>query len=148
MPNGPYVQAAAFCDRVLEGKDDVLSAIRIVDRWFLSRPSPQQTDAPPPSISATLLVMLKSGDARGSHDIRIRMERPDGIKDDGFTISGLFEGEDRGVNLILPMTIQVEQAGIYWFDIEIDSVVLTRAPIRVVFQTLPAGQETVAPSDA
>jgi len=40
--SGPYVQVAAFCERVLEEKDGVLTAVRIIDRFTQVRPAPSQ----------------------------------------------------------------------------------------------------------
>ena len=43
---GPNVVAAVFCEKVLQEKDGVLSAIRIVDRFTVSVEAPSGA-APP-----------------------------------------------------------------------------------------------------
>jgi hypothetical protein len=134
--SGPYVQVAAFCERVLEEKDGVLTAVRIIDRFTQVRPAPSQSGFIPQPVSAVLLVMLKSGDARGSHELVIEVESPSGIRRPLLSLSVLFEGEDRGVNVIVPLSFHPEEEGLYWFNVQTAYRLLTRMPLRVVFQTL------------
>jgi hypothetical protein len=47
---GPYVIAAAFCERALQERDGVLSLIRIIDKWTtaVTGPAPIVPDRMPP----------------------------------------------------------------------------------------------------
>jgi hypothetical protein len=140
--SGPYVQVACFCERVLHERDGVLSAIRIVDRFFvpLAGDQPAGFSAPPfPGIQAVLLVVLKAGRAEGTHPIHIQLERPDGLRQDVASVDVLFERDDRGVNIALPIGFQPEQQGLHWFDVKIGDVLLTRMSLRVVFQSQQVG---------
>jgi hypothetical protein len=139
---GPHLSAAFFCEKVIEDKEGVLSAIRIVDRIIHSAIGAGTPDAMPPvSVALTLLIGLKSGSARGRHDIGITAEQPSGIRRriaEALTV--LFEGEERGANLILNLQWVAEQEGLYWFNVELDGRTITRVPLRVVYQRQETGQ--------
>lgn len=139
-PDGPYLQAACFCDRVIEDKEGVLSAIRIVDR-IIHRAHGQGMPAEMPKVqvAVTILIMMKSGAARGSNAIRIRAEAPSGMRLPELSLPVLFEGEDRGVSITLPMQMDVDQEGVYWFDVSLNDVLMTRMPLRVVYERLALG---------
>lgn len=143
---GPYVHVACFCERVLQEADGVLSAIRIVDRFFIQMDSNSGAGpAPLPPIPATLLIMLKSGSARGTIELRIESEAPDGLRQSMLTVPVLFEGEDRGHNLVLPLELQPRHAGLHWFDLLLEDRLLTRVPLRVVQRTIRLGSGPNAP---
>jgi hypothetical protein len=48
----------------------------------------------------------------------------------------LFEGEDRGVNLILNLNIVVDQEGVYWFNVLLEDQFVTRIPLRIFYQRI------------
>ena len=48
----------------------------------------------------------------------------------------VFEGEDRGTNLILTLNIVVDQEGVYWFDVLLEDELLTRIPLRILYQRI------------
>lgn len=137
---GPYIQMAAFCDYVLEDKTGALSVIRIIDRFVHQLVGP---DAPPemPVVpyNFTLVIMLKSGRAKGRHEVTIIPEEPSGQKLTPVTQSVLFEGGERGANIILRGTFSFKMEGIYWFDILLGDTLLTRVPLRVIYQRIVTG---------
>lgn len=54
-----------------------------------------------------------------------------------FNIPVLFEGEERGVNIFLNLNFQPkEEEGLYWFDVLLEGTVVTRIPLRVLYQRL------------
>lgn len=141
LGSGPYVAAALFCERVLVEKDEVISAIRVVDR-FTHRVTGGGTprDMPPTTVTLTLLVALRSGDARGRSEVRTEVELPSGLKQPfGMTISVNFDGDERGNNLIFPLQWEVDQEGLYWFTVFVDDRPLTRVPLRVNYERLETG---------
>ena len=134
--SGPHVNAAFLCERVLIEQDSVASAIRIVDRMYFLVDEEGEPVAPHNVL--TLFVNLKSGQARGSYDVAVELERPSGERVPVIKSNVLLEGEERGVNILLPVDFQPEGgAGLYWFDILFDSQPLTRIPLRVVYQSPP-----------
>jgi hypothetical protein len=129
-----------FCERVLEDKDGVLSAIRIVDRIIHHARGPDSPEEmPTASVALTILVMLKAGAARGRNALRLRPEAPSGLRLPEVSFPVLFEGEDRGVNVVLPIQFEVDQEGVYWFDVTLDDALITRMPLRIVYQRIALG---------
>ena len=100
-PNGPYLNAALICEKVIQEKDEVTSIIRIVDRVILTTTasfSPEKI--PPTTLDLYAFLSFKSGSARGRHTIKWVTEAPSGIRSPEQLLPALFEGEDRGVNFI------------------------------------------------
>jgi hypothetical protein len=137
MP-GPYIQVATFCAHALQERDGTLSVIRAIDTVTLSAPA----QAAPPelpeggTLATTLVVALKPDDARGRHPLTIRPEAPSGAYLPAQTFDMTFAGEERGVNLVLNLSIQVVE-GLYWFDVLVNEVLLTRIPLRIIYQRVP-----------
>ncbi len=46
----------------------------------------------------------------------------------------LFEGQDRGVAIVAPMTLVLDEEGLYWFDVTFEEKLVTRIPLRVLYQ--------------
>lgn len=138
--DGPFIQAACFCNMVIEDKTSTLSLFRIIDNFTrtITDPSPPM-DMPPTTFQAKLVLMLKSGKARGRGDIVIRMEEPSGISNDMMSLSVHFEGEDKGQNLIANMNITFNQEGLYWFHVLLDEEKLTSIPFRVKYSRITTG---------
>ena len=133
--HGPYLSAALICEKVLEERDGVKSAIRIIDRVTRTvvGPSPP-AEMEPFTHEITILIRLKSGEARGHFPLRITLVKPSGESPPYLEQTIVFEGEeDRGVDLVVNASIKIEYAGIYWFWIYLEGVVLTRIPFRVVY---------------
>lgn len=86
------------------------------------------------ALNLALFLSFKSGSARGSNTIKMRIESPSGIRLPEQLLPIFFEGEDRGVNLILALNMVVDQEGVYWFDILLEEKLLTRVPLRVIYQ--------------
>lgn len=134
IEHGPYLQVAAFCERVLAESDGVLSLIRIVDRIIQTVSAPEAPESMPSfSYNLTAVIALKAGDARGSLEVRMEMEDPSGIRTKGPTMTTHLEGEDRGQNLVFNMQMNFTSPGLYWFNVYVDNQLLTRMPLRVVY---------------
>ncbi len=135
--SGPYLNAAVICEKVLQEKDETLSVIRMVDRFNVTvnaLGSPERL--PPIPINLTVLISLKSGKARGRSTVKLRIESPSGLKLPDQLLPVLFEGEDRGVNLVLNLSLVIDQEGVYWFDVLLEEQLLTRMPLRTVYQRI------------
>ena len=142
---GPYLSAAFFCERVLTERDGVASAIRIVDRVNRTVIMPDPPDVMEPfDYQLFLFVSFKAGKARGPMPLEIRMEKPSGTSPRPSRQTVNFEGDDeRGVNVIAEMTMRLDVAGLYWFDVQLDGQRVTRIPLRVVY--LPQISQTSVP---
>lgn len=132
---GPYLSAALICEKVLEERDGVKSAIRIIDRVTRTAVDPN----PPDEMEAfdyqiVLLVKLKAGEARGVYPLEVRLIKPSGESPTPLKQNIMFEGEeDGGVDIVGIMKIKFDLAGIYWFEIFFNKTLMTKIPFRVVY---------------
>ncbi len=137
----PWIQVAAFCQTALKETTGSLSIIRIIDRITI----PALMLNTQPTLPITLAVVIKSGFMRGSAKIGIRQNNPSGKTLPPIEASALFEGDDRGIELIINMGLQVTEEGLYWFDIFVNSELFTRVPLRVVSQHIAVPGTPQAP---
>jgi hypothetical protein len=138
---GPYVKAAVFCDRVIEGKDNVLSFIRVIDRLVTVASGPgAPNEMPPSSFQMTAVIMFTSGMARGRHDVRLEREAPNGTRNSIYSASVHLEGENKGHNLILNLAERFDFEGIYWYDVFVENQLMTRMPFQVIYSRQSAGR--------
>jgi hypothetical protein len=146
---GLYLNFAVICERVLREADDVLSFIRIIDQVDVMVVTPPGADVPQElprasSVPLTLAVGLKSADYAGPVAVKLWVEAPTGVRLPEFQTTQQIALADRGVNLIFPMQLPVQDEGTYWFVVEVSGDVLTRVPLRigkqVVQQSIPSSR--------
>ena len=131
ITGGPYLQAALFCERVLQEVDGVLTLVRVVDRWNITGTSESML---PTAIQTNIVLMFKSGMFRGPAQVMVTPISPRGNRLQPVTIPANFEGdEDRGVNIVLPIGFPVQEPGPYWFEVAVAGQVMTNMPLRVVY---------------
>ena len=129
---GPHLLAAVLCERVLTEQDGVNSLIRIVDRITLTGPAPP-LELQPFNHTLWLYMSFKSGSARGVKDLIIRIQKPSGDSPPAQALPVNFEGEDdRGANLIVQLQLEIDVVGVWWFDISLDGVHVTKLPLRII----------------
>jgi hypothetical protein len=132
---GPYLSAALVCEKVLEERNGVKSVIRIIDRVTHQAvgPNPPQ-EMVPFDYEMAMLIRFKSGRARGTYPLEIQLIKPSGESAPPMRRNILFEGEDdRGLDIVVNMKLKFDQIGIYWFNIDLNNVNITRLPFRVVY---------------
>lgn len=136
---GPFLIAAALCEKVLQEQGGVNSLIRIVDRVTQTAVG-QQPPESMPSVKYTLwlYVSFKSGVVRGVKELGVRLQKPSGNSPFSTTFPMNFEGEDdRGINLAAELNIELDEVGLWWFDISLDGDFVTKIPLRVVYLRQP-----------
>lgn len=137
---GPYVQAACFCDMVLRSEGGVLSLIRVIDRLTHTETGPAPPEQMPAvSYPMNLVVMLKSGRARGRRTLRLVPELPSGETLPELTFTVHFEGEEKGQNVIMRPAFAFPLEGLYWFRIYLGDEELTAIPFRVRYNRTALG---------
>jgi|ERR1700693_745384 len=130
----PYVQVAAICQVALQEANNFLSIIRIIDRVPLQGFTPEMQ--PQPLHNFMLAIVLKSGGMRMKCQITVKIETPTAQKATLFESSALFEGEDRGIQIVAPVAYIAKEEGLYWFEISVEEDVLTKIPLRVMYQKI------------
>lgn len=132
--NGPYLQAAFFCERLLEEADGVMSAIRIVDTITQGEEQTPHPEMPP--VNLTLFIAFKAGQARSQYDLKVAMKAPAGRSSthptERHTQTILFDGAGHVGAIIMPVASIADQVGAYWFSVVLDGRLVTRLPLRVV----------------
>ncbi len=123
------------CEQVLQEKDGVMSAIRIIDRVFFGADS--EGTPLDPHYRIKLLVSWRAGETRGRYTARVVMEKPSGEQVPVLQAPVHLEGEERGVNLVIDADFAVDQEGLYWFDVYFEDERVTRIPLRAVYQPQP-----------
>lgn len=141
---GPYLQAAFVCEKVLQERDGVMSAIRIIDthsRVAVGGPVVME----PFDYPMCLLIAFKSGEALGTYQISITPIRPDtNEKLPPMSMNVNFEAPAyRGVGIAAQLAMRFEVPGVWYFDVELEGEGrpkrrVTRIPFRVIYLPQPA----------
>ena len=146
MASGPHLSAAFLCEKILTEKDNVPSFIRIIERFTIPTfpRLPEEVQFPSgfqpliPAIQANLVVMLKAGGlSTGKYSIRIALIKPDATEFPSNTVEVFFNGgDDNGVLVISPINLPNPDEGLYWFDVYFLESLITRVPMRVLYQQM------------
>ncbi|HUB74189.1 MAG TPA: hypothetical protein VL979_09155 [Solirubrobacteraceae bacterium] len=139
---GPFVAAATFCEKVLTEASGAVSLIRVTDtinQAVMGSDAPREMQ--PFMANITLVVMLKSGSAKGQYGLMVRPEAPSGEQMPPFEVTIQLQGDAWGANVVAPMQFPVTMPGVYWFDVlltepttDVPGQFLTRVPLDVVYQ--------------
>ena len=110
---GPYLQVAAFCEQVIQDKSGVLSLINVVDRIMCTASGTEVPDEMPPyDLNWKLVLMLKSGEVKGSRAIKIVPELPSAETKSPMILTVHFEGGNRGANVVSNFQMKMEMPGV------------------------------------
>lgn len=143
---GPFLQAAIFCEKVLQEKDGVLSAIRLVDRFTLSSSAEGVPDLMPAiNIGISILIAFKSGGAKGKWELKVKPVAPSGQELPGFVGPVLFEGEERGASVVIQYGLAAKEEGIYWFDVILNNELITKMPLRIIYEKTQVTSTSIQP---
>jgi hypothetical protein len=135
----PLVNVATACEKVLIEKDNVVSAIRIVDVFnVVPPPIPLPAEV---GLQMTALIVLRAGDFRGEAEISIAIVTPDGQRQNvPEKWPMLFQEENTGGNLVFNFAMAVRHIGLSWVEVMCDGVLLTKFPIMLQQAPKPSGQ--------
>jgi len=128
---------AGLCEQVIEDKSGALSLIRIIDTITHTEARPDApTEMPPVTYPMKMVIMLKSGPARGRYDLKIIPQLPSGETKSPLVRTIHMEGEERGVNNIINMLFTFTIEGLHWFNVYLDDALLTRIPLRIKYNRI------------
>jgi len=140
---GPYLAMAVLCEKVLDEKDGVLSAIRIVDRMVYAAHGPDAPqEMPPVPVNIQALISFKSGQVRGEYIVKIKSNDPEKLE---VSMPIRLEGDERGANVILNLGFTAKKEGLFWFDVFLGDKLITRIPLRLVYQKVSPALEQKTP---
>lgn len=149
--SGPHLSAAFLCEKILYERDGVPTFVRVVERFTIPvMPKlPAGLQLPPGMqiqtalIQITMVVMLKAGDlGSGKYNMKVTHDKPSGGAAVLAQTFGVFfnGGDENGVAVISPMQIPNPEEGLHWFNVYFEESLLTRIPMRVLYQSLPMVQ--------
>jgi hypothetical protein len=137
---GPYINVAALCEKVLQEQDGTLSLIRVVDRIVgTATGTAIPAELPPIQINLFAVVVMRSGIFKGTAPLKIIPRSPDESSLGEFSADVFLEGDDRGVNVISQLQFPAKEEGLYWIDVLLQGEILTRIPLRIIYQRLSQG---------
>ncbi|MDH7478469.1 MAG: hypothetical protein QHH02_00480 [Syntrophomonadaceae bacterium] len=130
---GPYLAAALICEKVLEEKDEVKSAIRIFDRLMIEVPEDPACSFDAFQYELYLLFIFKMEEtAEKIYHLKVSLIDPHGEMKSTFDLEVPFEGGDkRGIDVVISTSFRFDQGGTYWFSVYLNDEWLTKIPLRI-----------------
>lgn len=128
----PWVALACVCEHVLHEKDNVMSAIRIVDIFHVAPRPPDMPSTAKQRIDIQALVGVKAGDLSGPFTVQIVLCYPSGLRKELPPFPVTLKGGEQGHNVSMRLTVEVREYGLYWFDVLWEGEMLTRIPFKLV----------------
>ena len=127
----PYVQAALFCERMLDHPDRSISLIEIDSEVEA------ETAGDTRWISIQMYLDVRSGDMVGEHELIVVPTDPDGdvIVGGDMAFPVAWQGGWSGSKIHVDLAFEPEKEGIYLFNVYLDDAEepLTRMPLKVRF---------------
>lgn len=150
LPANIIAVSAFICEKLLRETDGVLTAVRLVDLFFvpeLPTSMPDEATFPGPFISAVAVVSIKSAPGDTSeHLIEMKIMKPDGeTKVLGEPTPGRFESRlgsrvPGGLTAAVQMNLNLRRAmiGQHYLCVSVDGEEVTRVPFTLLPQSAQA----------
>ncbi len=138
---GPYLIMAVLCEKALQERDGVLSVIRVVERITITPPPGAPEQMPPANLNFAFVVSIRAGMVQGQMNLRMVLTTPTGTDNQMGSIPVLLEGQDRGVNLVTNLNLIVGEQGLYWISGYLEEQLLTKVPLRIMYQRIGIGPQ-------
>lgn len=129
----PYAVAVFFCENILLEQDNVLSAIRIVDRIFVDPESLKPDDKNnAPHVQLSFLLKFMSVNYSGKHILSVTVLNPAGKQTNLIEpVPVVFDAERAGVQVRVQVNIVVTQTGRFWVKAELGEGISVRTPLEI-----------------
>ncbi len=128
--NEPHV-SAIFCERVLDEKDGMLSAIRIMDGVTVQIPAELPPDFQIP-VEASVVILVRGGPSPAEYDVRLGYETPSGKRVRPQVGHHLVIPENKvGGNVIVHARFAAEEEGLHWFFVYLNDRTSAKIPLLV-----------------
>jgi hypothetical protein len=119
----PRLAAAILCERVLLEKDDVLSAIRLIDTFYVHVPK-ELPEGANPIVQLTALLSFKRGAKpdTSTHQAKLKIQGPSGrLRELPVMMEFFFKpGEIASANLVLNIGLGIKEFGRFRLDVFVD----------------------------
>jgi len=133
---GPFLASAVFCDNTITDKDQIITAIRIVDGCIINIGPGAPEDFPskdhPIGISQAALIILKRGDSKDKVSVRLEIEDPKGKRAQFFSQEFEFQPPlNASITIRINVEFQIYNKGFFFIDVFCDDQRMTRMPYNV-----------------
>ncbi|HEX2049612.1 MAG TPA: hypothetical protein VHJ34_03145 [Actinomycetota bacterium] len=127
---GPFVQAAVFCEKVVEQADDNVTLVGVTDSATAFESHGESGSQY--HIDITAFLYLIAGEVAGKQVLILRPRTPSGASLTEARLPVTFEAGASGVQIQIQAEIPTDEEGTYWFDLFLgEKRLLTRLPLRV-----------------
>jgi hypothetical protein len=140
MPLPPFLISARIftCERILTEKDDVLSAIRLVDVFFVPFPPPSELSASTiPTVTTYAIANVKAIPGyKESHDFEFKMLDSErnfihvGAQRRAF--ESRVDEAPTGVGFVIQFDFTVKNLGTCYLGLYLDGEEIARSPITII----------------
>ena len=133
--NGPYLQAAFICEKILNEKDNVKTAVRMVDRLTVMVSGPGVPEQMPTyENELQLFLKLKPGNKSGRHRIALRLIDPNGKARNTLEQSVTLDpSPNQGIEYSINLKLKLDSEGVYWFELYFDDFLWTKVPLELIY---------------
>jgi len=143
LPGGLVSAALITCERALIERDNVVSAVRLVDVFYV-----QETANLPEKLSgvvqlyAVLALKVGSAASTGEHEVTLELIRPDGVRDEvgkkySVNFAPRIDGVPGGHTIITQLNVRCgepQSFGTYQICAFLDRDELARTPFTILLQ--------------
>jgi hypothetical protein len=124
---GPWIAAALLCREVQQQPGGAVRDVLGIFQEIIV----EIGDIIPAREPAQLFISLLRGQAEGNHEITIDAHLPNGDKQIVGQIALYFDPQVIGNDVVAEIAVPTDQAGVIWFDILLDSQIVTRIAVRI-----------------
>lgn len=133
--DGPYLLMAVLCQTAQQDQYGSFSVVNVLEQLVAGTNNPDAPETMPIfRFQGQLAVQFAAGKATGSHTLSIVPIQPSGKRLDSVTQRIQFKGIDHRATFISSVSMDIEEEGLYWFNVALDDRVVTRIPLRVRYE--------------
>ncbi len=138
--DGPYLLMAVLCQNAQQDQYGSFSVINVLEQLVAGTNDPNAPDEMPTfRFQGHLAVQVAAGNSKGSHTLSIVPIQPSGKKLEPVGQRIQFKGIDHRATFISNVSMDIEEEGLYWFNVLLDDRVMTRIPLRIRYERQSVG---------
>jgi hypothetical protein len=127
-----YLAIAAFCTKVLEDVNGLMSGIRFFDHITAHVPADRDPETREP-ISLWALIGFRSSSLAGDHLLRLVMRTPTGERRAVGEYPMTLATHVTSINYRIKVDLRIKTQGLWWMDVIFDGKRYTSMPLWVSF---------------
>ena len=133
-PIEPYLKFGVICENALQERDNVLSLVRIVDKFTITITGKEPPDQLPEGVKVLTIVMGWVG-GLGKHAATFNIVSPGGeTQPSPRSWSFNLDAINHGYNIIAKLPVKIGKEGVYWIEFILNGQVKSRTPFQVVYE--------------